>query len=150
MTHHESIEHPCNQEMEPLKPLMLSKKRWAVVGAHPDPDKYGFKIVHRLKTLGYQVFPINPTVTEVDGLPCYASLEDLPIVPEVVDLVVNPRRGLDVLKTAADLGIRLIWSQPGTHNDALQARAFELDLCVLQDCVLAATADQVKGSDDDD
>lgn len=150
MSPHESIEHPCRNEAEPLKPLMLSKKSWAVVGAHPDPDKYGFKIVHRLKSLDYLVFPVNPTATEVDGLPCYPSLEVLPQVPEVVDLVVNPRRGLDVLKAAAALGVRLIWSQPGTHDDALQALADELDLCVLQDCVLAATRDKVKGSDDDD
>jgi predicted CoA-binding protein len=142
MPHEQSIEHACSGEVQSLQKLMLAKQTWAVVGAHTDPDKFGFKIVHRLKKLGYQVFPINPFFSEVDGLLCYPSLADLPTVPEVIDLVVNPQRGQAVLKDAATLGVRLIWSQPGTYDDALQVLANQLDLCILQDCVLAATSDR--------
>ncbi len=51
------------------------------------------------------------------------------------------------MRAAAELGIRLIWAQPGTHDDALLALARSLDLCVLEDCVLAATEDRIQEED---
>lgn len=147
MSSEPSVEHSCSDVSEPLMPLMLSKKVWAVVGARSEPDKYGFKIVRRLKDLGYVVYPVNPTIQQVDGLTCYPTLESLPQMPDVVDLVVNPKRGLETLRAAAGLGIRLIWAQPGTQDDALLALAKSLDLCVLEDCVLAATADRILEED---
>jgi predicted CoA-binding protein len=51
------------------------------------------------------------------------------------------------VRAAAELGIRLIWAQPGTHDDALLALARSLDLCVLEDCVLAATEDRIQEED---
>ena len=147
MSSEPSVEHPCLNVSEPLKPLMLSKKVWAVVGARSETDKYGFKIVRRLKDLGYEVYPVNPTITKVDGLMCYPTLESLPKVPDVVDLVVNPKRGLETVRAAAGLGIRFIWAQPGTHDDTLLALAKSLDLCVVEDCVLDATADRILEED---
>ncbi len=143
----QSVEHACSDVQEPLKPLMLFRKTWAVVGARAQPDKYGFKIVRRLKSLGYTVYPVNPKIAQVDGLTCYPSLESLPQVPDVVDLVISPKSGMDTLKAAAGLGIRLIWAQPGTHDEAFLTLARSLDLCVLEDCVLNATEDRVPEED---
>jgi predicted CoA-binding protein len=39
---------------------MLEKKIWAVVGANNDPDKYGNIIYKKLKSRGYEVYPVNP------------------------------------------------------------------------------------------
>ena len=39
-----------------------------------------------LSTGQYQVFPVNPTITEIDGAQVYPRLADLPVVPDMVDV----------------------------------------------------------------
>lgn len=117
---------------------MLEKKAWAVVGANQDPDKFGNKIYMKLKSRGYEVFAVNPGYETVDGDKCYKDLSSLPKIPDVIDMVVSPKRGKAVLEEAARLGIKDIWLQPGTYDDELMSRIDELGLRAVQACVLVA------------
>lgn len=121
-----------------LSQEMLGHKVWAVVGASSDRSKFGYKIYKKLKDHGYNVYPVNPGYDEIDGDKCYHSLSDLPVKPDVVDMVVNPRTGLRVIEEAASLGIQNIWFQPGTHNDAIIKSTEEKGIKYVQDCVLTA------------
>ncbi len=122
-----------------MEEAMLEKKIWAVVGANTDPDKYGNMIFKRLKARGYETYAVNPMYDVVEGDPCYKDLSSLPKTPEVVDMVVSPKRGKPILEEAARLGIRYIWFQPGTHDDELLELAETLGLETVQACVLEAT-----------
>ena len=121
-----------------LSQKMLERKVWAVVGASIHKDKYGYKLYKKLKDHGYKVYPVNPGYDEVDGDKCYHSLSDLPEVPEVIDMVVNPKAGSKVIEEAADLGINYIWLQPGTYNDELISQIEEKEMQYVKDCVLVA------------
>ena len=59
----------------------------AVIGASSDPRKIGGRPVAYLLRAGFRgrILPVNPGQTEVQGLPAYASLDD---VPGTVDQVV--------------------------------------------------------------
>ncbi len=122
-----------------LAETMLEKKVWAVVGANRNPEKYGNMIYHKLKRKGYETYAVNPVYDEIDGDPCYPSLSALPVVPDVVNMVVAPARGRAVIEEAARLGIRYIWLQPGTHDEALMRQIEESGLEAVQACVLVAT-----------
>ena len=122
-----------------LEETMLEKKVWAVVGANRNPEKFGNRIYKRLKKKGYEVYAVNPGYDTVEGDPCYPSLSALPVVPDVLDFVIPPARGMTVVEEAAALGIRYLWLQPGTYDDALMARIAELGLEAVQGCVLVAT-----------
>ena len=39
----------------------------AVIGASADPTKYGNKAFRAYKQQGYQVFPVNPKATQLEG-----------------------------------------------------------------------------------
>lgn len=121
-----------------LEEMMMEKKIWAVVGANDDPDKFGYKIYKRLKDKGYRVYPVNPNYSTVDGDTCFENLSSLPEKPEVIDMVVSPKRGTAIIKEAAQLGIKNIWLQPGTYNDELLALIEEKGLTAVQACVLVA------------
>ena len=71
----------------------LAEKVWAVIGATHKTDKFGYKIYKCLKEHGYEVYPVNPNVTSIDGDTCYPSLSALPVVPGVVDFVVPETAG---------------------------------------------------------
>lgn len=122
-----------------LEETMLQKKVWAVVGANRNPEKYGNRIYKKLKDKGYEVYAVNPGYDTVEGDPCYPSLSALPVVPEVVNFVITPERVIGVLDEASRLGIRYLWLQPGTHDDAVMAKIAELGLEAVQACVLVAT-----------
>lgn len=121
-----------------LEESMLEKKVWAVIGANEDPEKFGSRIYKKLKSYGYKVYPVNPGYETVDGDKCYKNLSSLPEVPEVVDMVVSPKRGKSVIEEAASLGIKNIWLQPGTYDDEIMALIEEKGLNGVQACVLVA------------
>lgn len=122
-----------------LEEKMLEKKIWAVVGANQDQDKYGNMIYRKLKLRGYEVYAVNPMYETIEGDICYKDLSSLPKLPEVIDMVVSPKRGKPVLEEAARLGVSYIWLQPGTYDDELMKLIGELGLEAVQACVLVAT-----------
>jgi len=121
-----------------LEEMMLEKKVWAVVGANDDPEKFGSRIYKKLKSRGYDVYPVNPNYSDIEGDKCYKDLSSLPEKPDVIDMVVNPRHGKGVIEEAAELGIRNIWLQPGTYNDELMELVKEKGLTAVKACVLVA------------
>lgn len=113
----------------------MSKKTVAVIGASNDRSKYGNKSVRAHVQQGYEVFPINPTATEVEGLTCYASLEALPPMElDRVTMYVPPWVGITLLEQIAARQPKEVWLNPGTESDALVAKAEELNLPIIQAC----------------
>ena len=72
--------------MQELIKEFMGQKRYAVVGASDNPEKYGNKIVKNLKNRGYEVYPVNPRLKEVEGLCCYSTIADIPVKVDAVDL----------------------------------------------------------------
>lgn len=122
--------------MDDLIRKTFAMKKWAVVGASDDPARYGYKIWRVLRDREYTAFPVHPRHKEIDGEPVYKSLADLPEVPEVVDMVVNPATGIRVMEDIRDLGIRYVWMQPGTRSDEIRDFARENGIELIEDCVL--------------
>ena len=122
-----------------LEKEMLSKKTWAVIGVTQDPDKYANMIYRRLRKMGFQVYAVNPKYEETEGDRCYPSLRDLPALPEVINMVVSPKRGGDYLREAAELGVRYVWFQPGTEDESTDELCAKLGLAYVKSCVLVVT-----------
>ncbi len=57
---------------------VLAMKTIAVVGLSKDPAKPSHDVAKFLKSHGYRIVPINPTVDEVLGEKSYPSLLQLP------------------------------------------------------------------------
>ncbi|AIS52293.1 CoA-binding domain-containing protein [Thermoanaerobacter kivui] len=118
----------------------MKRKTWAVVGATPRQNKYGYQIYRSLKLNGYTAYPVNPRYKEVDGDPCYESLSKLPVVPEVVDMVVSPTLGEAYVEEAAKLDVEFVWFQPGAESEELVEKARNLGLKVVYNtCIMLET-----------
>lgn len=116
---------------------MLHMKNWAVVGATDNTEKFGYKIYKALKEAGYNVYPVNPGVNAILGDKCYGALKDLPIKPEVVNVVVPPRVGEQIMKDCSELGIKNVWLQPGANAASVVEAAQKAGLNVVdQSCIL--------------
>jgi len=115
----------------------MNQKRFAVVGATDNPQKYGNQIVKNLKSRGYEVYPVNPRIENVEGLSCYASLADIPVTVDVVDFVVPPEATEAVLLQCKEMCLRRIWLQPGSESETAIVFCHENNLKVVHSvCVM--------------
>jgi len=103
--------------------LRSTKTRIAVVGASNNPAKFGNIIVHNLMRQGFDVVPVNLRETTIAGLPVYRSLADVPKPVDLVDVVTPPHVTRRILKDAEAAGIKLVWLQDGSFDDAVLADA---------------------------
>jgi len=119
--------------------------RIAVVGASSNSAKFGNMAFKELKQRGYQVFPVNPNAQEIEGQPCYASLAELRGQVDGALVVVQPQHAVQVLREAAEAGIRNVWLQQGSESDEALSAAQALGLnAVSKKCILMY-AQPVKG-----
>jgi len=104
--------------MQDLINEFMAQKRFAVVGATIDSKKYGNEIFRNLTSRGYEVYPVNPRLKELEGTKCYPSLSSIPVKVDVVDFVVPPPVTEEILKECKDLELNRIWLQPGSESEA--------------------------------
>jgi predicted CoA-binding protein len=112
---------------------VLSMRRWAVVGAHPDRSKPAGYVPAFLQQHGYEVVPVTPVADEVLGEPAYPALADVPGEIDVVDLF---RRSAVVgahVDEAIAVGAKAVWLQVGVIDEAAAERARDAGLLVVMD-----------------
>jgi uncharacterized protein len=109
----------------------------AVVGASADRSKFGNKAVRAYQRQGWTVYPVHPKLPEIEGLPAYASVKDLPGPVERIALYLPPEIGLAVLPDiAAALPHAEFFVNPGAESAALVKRARELGLEPIEACAI--------------
>jgi len=106
----------------------------AVIGASSNRAKFGNKAVRAFRQRGYTVWPVNPHETEIEGLPAYASIADVPGPVDMVTFYVPPAVGLQVIDAVAARQPGEVWLNPGSENDALIARARALGIEPIAAC----------------
>ncbi|MEM2887922.1 MAG: CoA-binding protein [Candidatus Bathyarchaeia archaeon] len=89
----------------------------AVAGANENTEKYGHIVYRDLKQAGYKVYPVNPNTEKVLGDKCYPNLRSLPQKPDVVNLVVPPKVTEQIVQECSQLGITMVWMQPGSESE---------------------------------
>ncbi|MBL8885755.1 MAG: CoA-binding protein [Phycisphaerales bacterium] len=116
----------------------LAGSPFAVVGASTDRSKYGNKVLRCYVQNGRTAFPVNPTMTEVEGLKAYANLKALPEPVHGISIITPPRVTERVIEEAGELGIKHVWMQPGAESAKAVQRAEELGMSVIAGgaCVL--------------
>ena len=93
----------------------FSGKRFAVVGASRDREKYGSKVLRAYQQNNLEVFPVNPNTDTVEGLQAYSDLKSLPVPIDGVSIVTPPDITEHVVEQAIQLGVKNIWLQPGAE-----------------------------------
>jgi len=109
-------------------------KTVAVVGASNDRRKYGNKALRAFKAEGYTVIPINPNEPEVEGLPTYASVADVPGAIDMATVYVHPEVLKGLLDDFARKQIPEIWVNPGAESDDVMAEAKRKKLNMIYAC----------------
>ena len=118
----------------PLPNDNSNMKTVVVIGASSDRAKFGNKAVRAYQQQGYEVYPVNPRETEIEGLPAFKSILDVPVRTAFVSVYLPPPVLLKVLPDIAAKGCDELWLNPGTESDDVLAEAGRLGLNVIQAC----------------
>jgi len=104
-------------------------KNIAVVGMSKNEEKPSHQIPKYLIEHGYNVIPVNPTLTtEVLGRKPYPSIADVPEKIDVVDVFRKSEEVPAVIDDAINRkknDIQVIWMQLGIYNKEAEKRAKE-------------------------
>jgi predicted CoA-binding protein len=109
-------------------------KRVAVIGASSDPRKFGNRAVRSFVRSGYEVLPVNPNETTIEGLRAWRSVADIPGPIDMVTFYVPPEIGIGLIEDVAAARPAEVWFNPGSEDDRLIERARELGLRPILAC----------------
>jgi uncharacterized protein len=119
-----------------LRRILAETRTIAVVGASDKPSRPSYDIYSYLLSTGdYRVFPVNPTITEIDGARAYPRLADLPVVPDMVDVFRRFDELPSVLADVLALEVRpkTLWLQQGLWHEQVARDAEAAGLQVVMD-----------------
>ena len=124
-------------EPETIRAMLADAKTIAVVGLSANPAKPSHYVPEYMQRYGYRILPVNPTVDEVLGEKSYASLSDLPIKPDIVNVFRLPQYIPAIVEEMLQLGLSNLWVQLGIINREAAARAEAGGIHVVMDhCIM--------------
>ncbi|ART73099.1 CoA-binding protein [Mycobacterium dioxanotrophicus] len=98
--------------------ILRETRSVAIVGASANPSRASYFVWTYLKsTSDYELFLVNPTISEIDGFPVYPTLADLPAVPDLVDVFRRHDDLPSVLDETIAVGAKTLWLQLGLRHD---------------------------------
>jgi acyl-CoA synthetase (NDP forming) len=108
---------------------LFAPRSIAIFGASDDVTKIGGRPLQFLQKYGYRgaIYPINRKGGTVQSLPAFASLAELPQVPELAVMAVPPESVLEAVRDCAARGVRAAvilssgFSEMGEAGARLQA-----------------------------
>ena len=115
----------------------LKQRRFAVIGSFRNKEKFAYRIFVDLMKKGYEVLPVNPRLSEVEGKVCYKSISDILHSVDVVNIVTPPLSTENILKECLRKGIKRVWLQPGAESPTAIQFCYDNGIKVIYSmCVL--------------
>lgn len=116
-----------------IRRILETSKTIAMVGLSPKEDRPSNVVARYLMARGYTVIPVNPGQREILGQPCYASLQDIPVKVDMVDVFRNADDVPPIAAAAIAIGAQSLWLQLGIIHQEAAAKAAAAGLEVVMD-----------------
>jgi acyl-CoA synthetase (NDP forming) len=109
----------------------------AILGASSDPTRISGLPLHYLDKHGYEgeIYPINPNRDEIGGRTCYASIEDVPELPDLAMVMLPAALVTDIVADCLAVGIDdiIVVSSGFSETGTQEGREEEAELRRLAD-----------------
>lgn len=121
--------------------ILRNTRTIAIVGMSDKISRASYFVATYLQSASpYKLYFVNPILAAkgklVLGQPVYPSLQDLPEVPDLVEIFRRNEDLPGVVQEAVDLGAKTVWMQLGSWNEEAAAIGEAAGLNVVMDkCV---------------
>ncbi len=112
------------QDPESVRFMLDDCETWAIVGLSGDPSRTAFSIAALLQGRGKRIVPIHPDAPTVLDEQGYATLADVPLPIDVVDVFRRSEAAGEFADQAVAIGAKGVWFQLGV----IDAEAFDRTL----------------------
>src|SRR5262249_43247101 len=116
-----------------IKRLLEQSRTVAVVGYSDRPNRPSNGVAHALERFGYEVYKVNPALEPDSEHRIYASLRDIPVQIDIVDIFGRPEFVPPVVEEAIAIHAKAVWMQLGIVNEVAAQRAEQAGLLVVMD-----------------
>ncbi|WP_299814788.1 CoA-binding protein [uncultured Roseibium sp.] len=120
-----------------IKSILDEVKTVAMVGASANTVRPSYFVLKYLLAKGYEVWPVNPGQAgkEILGQRVYPSLDDLPGVPDMIDIFRNSEAAGQIVDQVLAKGNlpKVIWMQLTVRHDEAAKRAEAAGIKVIMD-----------------
>lgn len=121
-----------------IRDLLQRVRTIAVVGLSDNPTRDSHGVARYLQRNGYRIIPVNPHLHEpVLGEQSYASLRDVPVPVDLVDIFRRSEFVPELVEEAIAIQAPAIWMQLGVVSPEGAARATAAGLSVVMNRCIA-------------
>lgn len=134
----ESCEFPQqNPTSDEIKQLLAKTKTIAVVGLSDKADRDSHRVAAYMQHQGYRIIPVNPAIQETLGEKAYATLKEVPVAVDMVDVFRKADAVPAIVADAIAIKAQSVWLQEGIVHNAAAEAARTAGLAVVQNkCLL--------------
>ena len=127
----------CNPDDGEIKKLLEKSLTIAVVGLSAKPHRDSYRVAEYMQKHGYRVLPVNPSLRgDVLGEKAFASLADIPVPVDIVNVFRRSEDVPAVVQEALPLKPKTIWMQLGiAHEEAAELAARQGIAVVMDRCI---------------
>ena len=120
---------------EEISNLLSATKTIAIIGVSNKPHRDSYKVFRFLCDEGFTVIPVNPALasTNLDGHEVMASLADINLPIDLVDVFRNSNALPDIVNAAIHKDAKAIWTQLGVVHDGAINTALSHELDIVMD-----------------
>ena len=116
-----------------IQRVLHSARTIAIVGLSKNELRASYFVGYYLKRHGYQVIPVNPREPEILGEKSYASLTDVPVPVDIVNVFRAPDALPGIAREAVSIHAGALWCQFGVINEEGARIAESGGLTVIMD-----------------
>lgn len=118
-----------------IEEILKNYRNVAVVGISDKQERDSYRVSEYLKNNGYNIIPINPKLSEWNGIKSYPDLASVPseVSIDIVDIFRKPEAVVPVVKEALSVNPKVIWMQEEVINEEAADMAKEKGLTVVMD-----------------
>jgi uncharacterized protein len=123
--------------MANIEQILRNAKTIAVVGLSSKRMRPSYGVSEYMQRVGYRIIPVNPVETEVLGEKAYATLDEVPVPVDIVDIFRRSEYVWEIVEAAIRIKAKCIWMQEGVEHHDGAAKAREAGIEVVMDrCIL--------------
>ena len=140
----------ANLSESQIDQIVKQAKTVAVYGMQDEAhgDRPAFLIPQMLQHRGMKLYPVNPKIQSSLGEKAFASLKDLPVKADILDVFRRsdaiPELAEEILALPEDKRPRVIWLQTGITHPAAEASLEKAGFQVVSDACLGVWASRVR------
>jgi uncharacterized protein len=116
-----------------IQRVLFDAKTIAIVGLSSNPLRASYFVGFYLQRHGYRVIPVNPRESEVLGERSFASLLDVPVPVDIVDVFRAPAAVPAIARDAVAIGAKCLWCQFTVISEEAARIAEEGGVTVVMD-----------------